>query len=59
VNIDQLVVVKVLCKQDVHRPPELLNTEPVDIYLLNQMADCLVAKSKRGLLAQQDLLDHL
>ena len=58
-NIDELVVVKVLCKQDVHRPPKLLNTEPVDIYLLNQMADCLVAKSKRGLLAQQDFLDDL
>jgi len=59
VNIDELVVVKVLCKQDVHRPPKLLNTVPVNIYLLNQMADCLVAKSKRGLLAQQDFLDHL
>ena len=58
-NIDELVVVKVLCKQDIHCPPELLDTEPVDIYLLNQMADRLVAKGKRGLLAQQDLLDHL
>lgn len=35
VNVDELIVIEVLCKQNVHRTPKLLDAVSIYVYLLN------------------------
>lgn len=35
VNVDELIVTEVLCKQNVHRTPKLLDAVSIYVYLLN------------------------